>query len=151
MAITVSEFEENYKYDVGELREFCNENCMDHMDNVYDRDQYDEAIDNEIVELLYHRHWERVKEWLNDLPESYNGNYYYNDGYDWFSITDDDTDLWYDYVLEYALEHGYVIEDEEEEDEDDEPETDSGQKVYKVQNDNEVDEDFMSILNLEVA
>lgn len=149
MAITVQQFEDLCYNNLEGLKDFCDEYDIDIMNEVKDSSEYCSEVEDRIPELLNHWYFDDLAEWLNGLPSRHNYEYYYEyDRDNWEGLSDSDAGNWYDAVLSEAMSCGYVVNEEDNESDDNESENKSNNNKYSVQDDDAVDEDFMSILNL---
>lgn len=149
MAITVQEFDDRCYNNLEGLKDFCDEYDIDIMNEVKDSSEYTSEVEERIPELLNHWYFDDLAEWLNSLPSRHNYEYYYEyDRDNWEGLRDSDAGNWYDAVLSEAMSCGYVVNEDDNESDDNESENESNKNKYSVQDDDAVDEDFMSILNL---
>jgi len=114
--MTRVEFLENTN-DFYELKDFCSEYGCDYCENVYDDDELDEEVEYDICE--YHRNysWRELRDYLYDIPIGY--DFYRKNGIlDYEGLDDEDFAAFREEVCDWAIENGYLDEDDEEEGED---------------------------------
>lgn len=118
--MTREEFIDNITYWY-ELIVFCNDLDCDICSEVYDNDQRNAYIDNELVDLARNNSWEEMRDILNGYDTGY--EYWSRDDYgEWEGLSDVDFDEYKNDVLEWADNQGDVW-DEEEADDDEETTT----------------------------
>lgn len=147
--MTRAEFE-NEVTTWGELFDVCREHDLRTLDDVYDDEAYDDAINNELVERARQDNWYDVYRWLDELPSG--EDYYYCGDYDWEVADFDD----FKGRVYEDMEYNDCFEEEEEEEEIDEEEIDEedGDDVQATDEELEInDDEFLGILvrSVEVA
>lgn len=106
-----------------ELVDFCNDEGLDHCDDIYSDEQKDDWVNEHLDDICEDATWQDVLCTLRSVPEGY--DYYLKDEDYWmeFRGLSNDEDLFYhrkEEILEYMDEHGRWEEDDEDEiDEDD--------------------------------
>ena len=106
-----------------DLVEFCSNEGIDFLDDVYDDEQKDEYVDEHLDDICSGNTWQDVYSILGSIPEGY--DYYLKDEDAWmeFRGLSEGEALFYrrkDEIVEYYDENGYWEDDDEEEiDEDD--------------------------------
>lgn len=96
-----------------ELIDFCNDYGCDVCSGIYDDDQRNECIDDELVDMARHNTWEELRDILNNYDTGY--DYWYKDEYDgWVGLTDGDFDDYKDDVLSWADNSGDIWDEDEE-------------------------------------
>ena len=123
-------------YDFSELKNFCNEyNCYE-LDDVYDSDDRDYYIDEELADSR--DGWRDVRDWLRNIE----------DGDDWYQRNDYGEWCGVDYlfedfqqrVIDWCEENGIFDDEEEEEESQPEPVTEEEQEFEPFEQDFSVDE-----------
>lgn len=107
-----------------DLISFCSDYGCDYCKDVYDDDQRDDYINEDLVDMARNSDdWRDLRNMLNDIPTGY--DYYIKDDYDEFREADnDDFEDYKSSVLEWGDDGDVWDEDEEEDyydDEDEEP------------------------------
>lgn len=112
--MTRQQFEEdvNTWYD---LMDFCNENDLDDLCDVYDGETMSELIEEALVEEVRYRGWRDIRDMLDSIDDGYDF-YLARGGLEFEGLTDYDFDNYKDDVMESA-ERNDVFEDDEEEEE----------------------------------
>jgi len=60
----------------GELKDFCYDNICEHLlEDVYDENARNEAIDNEMSDQIGNLTWQEFRDWLDDIPDD---SYWYS-------------------------------------------------------------------------
>ena len=105
-----------------DLLEFCyNENCY-YCEDVYDSNQWNGCIDDEVGEIITNNNWREVLRILQEYDDLSGYDYYRKDDYgEWHELDDDDFDAYKDDVLEWGDNNDIWEEDEEEEEEEPRP------------------------------
>ena len=118
--MTRQEFEDNVTT-WWELRDFCDEQRCDVMDGIYDEADYDDYINECLVDWARNDTWEELRNRLNDIPSGY--DYYRHDDYDdWEGLDDTDFRAVKAEVAERVDDYGCWDDEDEEDEEDDEEE-----------------------------
>lgn len=114
--MTRNEFLEEVN-DYYDLKRFCWDYDCYECDDIYDTDQLDDYINEQLVEWAHDaRNWQELYDRLNEIDVGY--DYYRIDGYGDITVLDDfDFDGYKDSVLEWGDRNGVWDEDEEEEEE----------------------------------
>ena len=111
MAITVSEFREQM-YGFGELKEFCWQNNLYYTDEIYSDESRDSYIEEEISYYNQNDGWRDAKDYLSYISTDHNDWWRFNPDYgEWYVADDEDFDAIFSECLEWALEQGVVIPD----------------------------------------
>lgn len=68
--------------------EFCNDNeFYNEIDSIYDAEAADRYVDERVRDMLHDNSWEEIRDYLNNLPESFTwGEYYRLSDYDEFDV-----------------------------------------------------------------
>ena len=105
--------------DFYELKNFCSEHGCYELDDVYDSDDRDYYINEELAENR--EGWRDVLCWLRNIDDGYNW-YERNEWGEWNGICDDEFEDYRDRVLDWCEENGIFDEEEEEEEPSPDPE-----------------------------
>ena len=113
--MTRQEFINDIQY-WSELLEFCYDEECYICDDVYDSDQWNNSIDENVSEMAGNDSWRDILATLQDY-ENISGYDYYrrNDYGEWYALEDDDFDSYKDDVMEWMDNNDRWDEDEEEE------------------------------------
>lgn len=95
-----------------ELISFCNDYALDTCEDIYDRDELDSVLTDEIKNYITNHWWKDLRDVLNDIPYDY--EYYYREGDIKYRYVDDELNDFQDYVVEEMDRRGFWDEDEEE-------------------------------------
>lgn len=98
--------------DFSDLKEFCDDERIDVMDDVMDDEERDDYIYNEIHDNS--DSWDDLRDWLNGIPTGY--DWWERDGWgEWNGLDEDyDFNLWRARVADAAEECGIFDPEEEE-------------------------------------
>ena len=98
-----------------ELKDFCNDFDCDVCEDIYDDDDYDDSVEEDIRDAIADYGWRDIRDFLGNLPSGY---YYYrrNSAFDYDGLDNDDFEDYKEDVLEWGDDYG-AWDDEEEEDE----------------------------------
>lgn len=99
-----------------ELKEFCSDWECDYCDDIYDEDERDEKIGEDIDEYACDYSWDSLRDLLNDIPSGYD-YYYRSSAFSWEEADDEMFERYKSSVCEWA-DNGGVWDEEDEEDED---------------------------------
>ena len=98
-----------------ELKDFCNDFDCDVCEDIYDDDDYDDYVEEDVRDAVGECSWREIRDLLCDLPSGY--DYYRRNGnLDYDGMDNDDFEDYKEQALEWGDDYG-VWEDEEEEDE----------------------------------
>lgn len=115
--------------DFYDLITFCNDNGCDICEDLYDDDEYDEAIENDIRDTVGDYSWRDFRDYLSDLPTGY--DWYRRDGeFDYVGV-DHDFDEYKADVLRWADDEGDIWDEDDEEEEEDDEEYDDEDLVFE--------------------
>lgn len=114
--MTRSEFLDNIT-EWYELKDFCNDFDCDVCEDIYDDDDYDDCVEEDIRDAIADYGWRDIRDFLGNLPGGYD-YYRRNSTLDYDGLGDDDFEDYKEDVLEWGDDCG-VWEDEEEYAEDD--------------------------------
>ena len=112
--MTRAEFLDNIT-DWSELKEFCSEWDCDCCDDIYDEDERDEKIGEDIDEYACDYSWDSLRDLLNDIPSGYD-YYCRNSAFSWEEADDEMFERYKSDVCDWADDGGVWDEDEEDED-----------------------------------
>ena len=112
--MTRSEFLDNIT-EWYELKDFCNDFDCDVCEDIYDDDDYDDCVEEDIRDAIADYGWRDIRDFLGNLPGGYD-YYRRNSTLDYDGLGDDDFEDYKEDVLEWGDDCG-VWEDEEEEEE----------------------------------
>lgn len=110
--MTRSEFLDNIT-EWYELKDFCNDFDCDVCEDIYDDDDYDDCVEEDIRDAIANYGWRDIRDFLWNLPGGYD-YYRRNSTLDYDGLGDDDFEDYKEDVLEWGDDCG-VWEDEEEE------------------------------------
>ena len=110
--MTRSEFLDNIT-EWYELKDFCNDFDCDVCEDIYDDDDYDDCVEEDIRDAIADYGWRDIRDFLGNLPSGYD-YYRRNSTLDYDGLGDDDFEDYKEDVLEWGDDYG-VWEDEEEE------------------------------------
>ena len=111
--MTRSEFIDNIT-EWYELKDFCNTFDCDVCEDIYDDDDYDDCVEDDVRDVVGECSWREIRDCLCDLPSGY--DYYRRNGnLDYDGMGDDDFEDYKEQALEWGDDYD-VWEDEEEED-----------------------------------
>ena len=110
--MTRSEFLDNIT-EWYELKDFCNDFDCDVCEDIYDDDDYDDYVEEDIRDAIADYGWRDIRDFLGNLPSGYD-YYRRNSTLDYDGLGDDDFEDYKEDVLEWGDDYG-VWEDEEEE------------------------------------
>lgn len=110
--MTRSEFLDNIT-EWYELKDFCNDFDCDVCEDIYDDDDYDDCVEEDIRDAIADYGWRDIRDFLGNLPGGYD-YYRRNSTLDYDGLGDDDFEDYKEDVLEWGDDCG-VWEDEEEE------------------------------------
>ena len=109
--MTRSEFLDNIT-EWYELKDFCNDFDCDVCEDIYDDDDYDDYVEEDIRDAIADYGWRDIRDFLGNLPSGYD-YYRRNSTLDYDGLGDDDFEDYKEDVLEWGDDYG-VWEDEEE-------------------------------------
>lgn len=109
--MTRSEFLDNIT-EWYELKDFCNDFDCDVCEDIYDDDDYDDCVEEDIRDAIANYGWRDIRDFLGNLPGGYD-YYRRNSTLDYDGLGDDDFEDYKEDVLEWGDDCG-VWEDEEE-------------------------------------
>ncbi len=96
------------------LMDFCDEENCDICEDVYDKDEVDSKIDEDIIEELRYTPWQNIRDNLNNIPEG--SEYYYRqDSLDYSALDDIGFDNYKDRVVDWMDENESWDEEDENE------------------------------------
>lgn len=121
--MTREEFMDEY-YDLDDLMQWCRDERCNYFEqgdpDLFSEDEMDDYIDRELLpEWAENKGWRELLDFLSDIPTGY--EYYRYDGYDWYSVDDDDINTYLNEVADWAEENGYFDPEEDDEEERVEP------------------------------
>lgn len=125
-----------------DLIDFCSDNRLDFIDDIYDETGRDDYINENLVDWARESTWDELYSILERIPTGY--EYYRYDYGDWEGLDDSDFDDLKQEVEEYCDRNGYFDDEEEEEPEEtEEPEEDEEQEEEPEEEEEPIeDEDF---------
>lgn len=100
--------------DFYDLVSFCNENGCDMCEDIYDDDERDGMIDEDIRDAVGYDSWRDIRDWLSSIPTGYD-LYIRHSSFDYDGVDNDFEDYKND-VLDWADSEGVWDDDEEDED-----------------------------------
>lgn len=88
-----------------ELKDFCNDFDCDVCEDIYDDDDYDDIVEEDIRDAIADYGWRDIRDFLGNLPSGY---YYYrrNSAFDYDGLDDDDFEDYKADVLEWGDDYG---------------------------------------------
>ena len=97
-----------------ELKDFCSDFDCDVCEDIYDDDDYDDIVEEDIRDAIADYGWRDIRDFLGNLPSGY---YYYrrNSAFDYDGLDDDDFEDYKEDVLEWGDDYGAWDDEEEEE------------------------------------
>ena len=100
-----------------ELKDFCSDFDCDVCEDIYDDDDYDDIVEEDIRDAIADYGWRDIRDFLGNLPSGY---YYYrrNSAFDYDGLDDDDFEDYKEDVLEWGDDYGAWDEEETIEEED---------------------------------
>ena len=88
-----------------ELKDFCSDFDCDVCEDIYDDDDYDDIVEEDIRDAIADYGWRDIRDFLGNLPSGY---YYYrrNSAFDYDGLDDDDFEDYKEDVLEWGDDYG---------------------------------------------
>lgn len=114
------DFVDNINY-ISELIEFCNDYGYEsHIEQIYDDEQRNDAIEEQINERREYERWWEIRDWLYNLESEGSYDYWRLDDYgDWYGLDDSDFEDMKESVLRELDEDNFFDNEEDEESYDD--------------------------------
>ena len=97
-----------------ELKDFCSDFDCDVCEDIYDDDDYDDCVEEDIRDAIADYGWRDIRDFLGNLPGGYD-YYRRNSTLDYDGLGDDDFEEYKEDVLEWGDDFGVWEEEEEEE------------------------------------
>ena len=109
------DFVGNINY-ISELIEFCNDYGYEsHVEQIYDDEQRNDAIEEQINERREYERWWEIRDWLYNLESEGSYDYWRLDDYgDWYGLDDSDFEDMKESLLSELDEDNFFDEEEEE-------------------------------------
>ena len=99
--MTRSEFLDNIT-EWYELKDFCNDFDCDVCEDIYDDDDYDDCVEEDIRDAIADYGWRDIRDFLGNLPSGYD-YYRRNSTLDYDGLGDDDFEDYKEDVLEWGV------------------------------------------------
>lgn len=100
----------------GDLFDFCSDEGCYICDGIYDSDDWNSCIDDEVYEIARNNTWRVVLSILQDYDDQSGYDYHARNDYgEWHGLDDDDFDAYKDDVLEWGDNQDVWGEEDEEE------------------------------------
>lgn len=114
------DFVDNINY-ISELIEFCNDYGYEsHIEQIYDDEQRNDAIEEQINERREYERWWEIRDWLYNLESEGSYDYWRLDDYgDWCGLDDSDFEDMKENLLSELEEDNFFDNEEDEESYDD--------------------------------
>lgn len=114
------DFVDNINY-ISELIEFCNDYGYEsHIEQIYDDEQRNDAIEEQINERREYERWWEIRDWLYNLESEGSYDYWRLDDYgDWCGLDDSDFEDMKENLLSELDEDNFFDNEEDEESYDD--------------------------------
>ena len=113
--MTRREFIDNIHY-WSELLDFCSDTGCDYCDDIYDAEQWNSCIDDDVYEMARNSSWRTILDVLQGYDELSGYDYYRRDDYgEWHGLDEDDLSSYKDDILNWGDDREIWDEDEEEE------------------------------------
>ena len=114
------DFVDNINY-ISELIEFCNDYGYEsHIEQIYDDEQRNDAIEEQINERREYERWWEIRDWLYNLESEGSYDYWRLDDYgDWCGLDDSDFEDMKENLLSELEEDNFFDNEEDEEPYDD--------------------------------